>query len=896
MTSAELSSSQTGSRAPGQGPDTGLPTQRIFDEIATGVAVAEADGTFIWANPAYCRTVGYSLEELLDLDFVSLTHPEDRAENLALVKSLLAGERDSFVLEKRYVTRSGDHAWVRATVSLVRATAARSTQLVATTEDISAQKTAEARLEQNQALLRIAGRVARVGGWAIDADGSLHWSDEIYALLGYPLGQTPSLEASLGHYAPGSRDEVTEAIERCLADGTPFDLELMAHNVDGEKMWARAVGEPEWGADDEVTRVQGALIDITRRKQAELESQDLAERLTTTLESITDSFYTLDTEWRFTYLNQRAQEVLQRDATSLLGRSLWEELPAVVGSPLDEAYRRAVATGRTVVVDEYYYPPLETYFELNIYPSRQGLAVYFRDVTAQRASRLALKEREAKLEELAELLHKAQDAIIVRDLDHRVTFWNDSAERIFGWTADEAAGERVFELLGLDLEAYHESHRQLLQEGTWFGEVVKKARDGREQVLEARWTLVRDDEGRPESVLQIDTDITERKRLEQQFLRSQRMESIGTLAGGVAHDLNNALLPVVVSAQMLQDEELSSEGRQVLDIIESSAQHGADLVKQLLSFARGVDGRRVPVGLPELVAEVGRISTDTFPKNIEVHTDIPEDVGPVMGDPTQLRQVLVNLCVNARDALDGEGTITITAREEALEVLHSTSNGDPRTGRYVTLTVSDDGPGMSAEVASKIFDPFFTTKSQGEGTGLGLSTSSVIVESHGGFMELDTEPGVGTAFKVHLPVDEQAVEEHVPEAVEAKPGADELILVVDDEQLVLDTTQLVLERLGYRVLLADNGDRAVELVREHHDEVAAVLTDLMMPGMDGAEMTRRIRALQPELPVVAMSGLVTSESAEEAMAAGASRVLLKPFTTETVAAAISETVASSVTS
>jgi PAS domain S-box-containing protein len=752
-------------------PATSLPLGRMLEEIATGVAVAELDGSFDWANPAFRRTVGYTLEELRARDFVSLTHPDDRAENLRLVDELLAGERDSFVLEKRYVTKGGDDAWVRATVSLLHADDGRPTRLVATTEDISAQKAAEARLEENRALMKIAGRVGRVGGWAIDADGSLHWSDEIHELLGYPVGQTPPLPESIDLYLPGSRERVAAALDACVADGTPFDLELHARNARGEEIWARAVGEPQWGPDGTVERVQGAFIDITRRKRAERESQ-----------------------------------------------------------------------------------------------------------------------------ELSELIHKAQDAIVVRDLDHRVTFWNDSAERIFGWTAPEAMGQRVPDLLGVDHEAYRQAHDQLLRDGTWFGEVEKAARDGREQILEARWTLVRDGEGRPEAVLQIDTDITERKRLEEQFLRSQRMESIGTLAGGVAHDLNNALLPVVVSAQMLSEEELTAEGQQLLDIIEGSAQHGSELVKQLLSFARGVDGQRVSIALADLVAEVGRISTDTFPKNIAVHVDIPPDVAPVMGDPTQLRQVLVNLCVNARDVLVDGGTITLSARQERLEVLPGPGQDAPVSGPYVTLTVEDDGPGMSPEVMGKIFDPFFTTKEQGEGTGLGLSTSAVIVESHGGFIEVDSEEGVGSAFMVHLPVDESGAETTAPEATEAPRGSGELVLVVDDEQLVLDTTRLALERLGYRVVTAGDGARAVALLAEHGDEVAIALTDLMMPDMDGAETTRRLRQLRPDLPVVATSGLVTSESSEEAMAAGAGRVLLKPYTTETLATAISEAIAASPTS
>ena len=333
--------------------------RRVFDEVATGIAVADTDGRFLRVNPAYCRTVGYSADELAHMDFVSLTHPDDRAANLEWVEELLTGRRDSFVIEKRYVHRSGEPVWVRATVSLLRDDEGRPAQLVATTEDIASQKATERRLEESQSLLRIAGAVGRVGGWAIDAGQTNHyWSEEVHDILGYP--EIPPLDEAFRIYAPGDREEVAAAVEACLTDGTPFDLELRARRGDGQPLWARVVGEPLYAPDGSIVRIQGALMDVTERRRAELETERLADRLTTTLESITDSFYTLDTHWRFTYLNRRAQEVLQRDAADVVGRSIWEVFPAVVGSDLEEAYRRAMREERTVVLDEYHYPPLDT--------------------------------------------------------------------------------------------------------------------------------------------------------------------------------------------------------------------------------------------------------------------------------------------------------------------------------------------------------------------------------------------------------------------------------------------------------------------------------------------------------------------------------------------------------
>lgn len=870
-----------------QGLEDVLPLRRLVEGLSTGIAVTDIDGRYLWANPVYCRTVGYSQQELATLDFVTLTDPLDRPANLKLIEQLRSGQRDSFVMDKRYVTKQGTDVWVRVRGSLLHDDDGRPAQLVAATEDISAQKVAEERLAENQALLRIAGETGRVGGWAIDADRTLHWSDEMYELLGYPMGETPPLWETIDLYTPDSRELVSEAIERCFAEGAPFDLELSINTTHGQQLWAHVVGEPQYGQDGSIERIQGAFFDVSERKRAQDKVHELNERLITTLESISDAFFTLDTEWRFSYLNGRAQEVLERDACSLIGHDVWEMFPELLGTEAEEAYRRAMRTQRTEVLDEYYYPPLDAYFQVNAYPSEQGLAVYFRDVTAQRDARVALQEREARLAELAALLDEAQDSIMVRDLEGRVRFWNDSAKRIFGWTAQEARGHSVVELLGIDGEAYRRATEQLLEKGTWFGEFVKHTKDGREITVEARWTLVRDEEDAPDSVLHIDTDITERKRLEQQFLCAQRMESIGTLASGVAHDLNNALLPVVVSSDLLGDEQLSDQGRQLLVAARAGAQHGIDLVRQLLSFARGVDGRRMRVSVPDLIAEVSRISTDTFPKGITVETHIPPGISPVLGDPTQLRQVLVNLCVNARDALSEGGTITVSARNDNLEILAGSGDAAPTSGRYVTFCVEDDGPGMPPDVVSRIFDPFFTTKPQGQGTGLGLPTCAAIVQSHGGLIEVESRPGVGTTFKVHLPVDETATEPADPASREPVRGDGELVLVVDDEELVRDTTRLVLEKYGYRVLVAEGGDDALELLTRE-EEIAVVLTDLMMPGISGVETIQRLRRRQSDLPVVATSGAATTQTTEAALHAGASRVLLKPFTAETITAAIAD--------
>src|SRR5262249_46844327 len=275
-------------------------------------------------------------------------------------------------------------------------------------------------------------------------------------------------------------------------------------------------------------------------------------------------------------------------------------------------------------------------------------------------------------------------------------------------------------------------------------------------IVESQWTLVSDDAGQPKSILIVNTNISEKKKMEAQFLRTQRMDSIGTLAGGIAHDLNNVLAPILMSVEMLKEKFKDDQSRRMLTILESSAKRGADMVKQVLTFARGVDGERVLLQTRHLIKEVTKIMGETFPKTIQVKSNVSEKLWTIMGDATQLHQVLLNLAVNARDAMPDGGTITVTAENTSLEQIPEQKNFDAKPGFYVVIKVSDSGTGIPPEVIDKIFEPFFTTKEMGKGTGLGLSTVLGIVKSHGGFVQVETEINKGTTFLVYLPASEAA--------------------------------------------------------------------------------------------------------------------------------------------
>jgi signal transduction histidine kinase/CheY-like chemotaxis protein len=375
-------------------------------------------------------------------------------------------------------------------------------------------------------------------------------------------------------------------------------------------------------------------------------------------------------------------------------------------------------------------------------------------------------------------------------------------------------------------------------------------------------------------------DLTERKKLEQQFLRNQRMESIGTLASGIAHDLNNILAPIMLSIGVLKMKITDRACQELLSSLNASAERGADMVRQILSFARGVEGRKITVQLKHIIHDVKKIIQDTFPKNIRVEVLLPQDLWPIEGDPTQIHQVLLNLCVNARDAMPHGGVIKLAAENLRLDEHYAALNPEARAGTYICLQVEDNGTGMPPEIMDKIFDPFFTTKEIGKGTGLGLATSQGIIKSHGGFIQVFSEVGKGTTFKIHLPAQVAASDETAAETDLARlRGNGELILVVDDEVIVREVIQDTLLSYGYRVLLAADGAEALAVYARQAGEIAVVLTDMMMPVMDGLALAQVLHKMNPRLPIIGASGLAAGDRVQGENPA-IKYFLSKPYTAE----------------
>ncbi len=489
------------------------------------------------------------------------------------------------------------------------------------------------------------------------------------------------------------------------------------------------------------------------------------------------------------------------------------------------------------------------------------------------------KQAEQKILEQAALLDVATDAIFVQDIENHISFWNKGAEHLYGWLEKEALGKKANKLLSKSLRLTVENQKIILQEGKWSGELHQLTKSGQKIIVFSRQTLMRDETEQPKSILVVNSDITEKKLFEAQFLRAQRLESIGTLASGIAHDLNNALAPVLMIAELLEIKNPDPQSQMLLAELKNSAKRGANLVKQVLFFARGIEGQRTTIQARHLLLEIKQIAERTFPKSIKIYTDISPTLWTVHADATQLHQVLMNLAINARDAMPDGGTLSICAENLFIDEHYARMNLDALVGPYIAITVSDTGMGMSSEILDKIFEPFFTTKEVGKGTGLGLSTVMGIIKSHSGFVKVYSEVDQGSRFKMYLPSKEGS-ETQLIESLKMLTGHGELIFVVDDEASIREITKMTLEAHNYKVLVAGDGIEALAVYAQHKHEIDIVLIDMMMPEMDGLSAIRVLQKINSQVKIIAVSGLSSSDKVATAMGSGIKTFLPKPYTTQ----------------
>lgn len=877
----------------------------IFATAITGIAIARTTGEILLANPALCKMLGYSEDELCAMRFQDITHPDDFSENMRLVGEILSGKRENFVLEKRYQKKNGDLLWVRLSVASTLTIEKFPAGIFAVIEDISQRKALEDQLKLNENMLSMAGQMAHLGGWRLDLPAErVVWSDEVCAIHEVPFGTAPKVDEAIQFYAPEWRNMISEKVALCIEAGAAFDEELQIITSTGRQVWVRALGRAEYDVSGKIACVQGAFQDITEkkalesiltqrhqhfnefanampvvvwtanpdgqldygnklfseytglshseivtgqrwmhavynddaesalntwnesvstgclyltefrirrhdgqyrwhlvravpiratdtriikwygtaidihdRKVSEANAQQLAARLAITLESITDAFMTVDRNWKFTFINSEAERLLRRNRDDLKGKDLWEEFPGSIGSAFEKYYRMAMTEGGKVSFQEFY-SPLNTWFSVNVYPSREGLAIYFQNVNVRR-------QTEEHLKLLETCVAHMNDIVVITEAEPqdepgpRILFVNDAFVQRTGYTREEVMGKSPRFLQGPNTQrpALQRMREAMKKWQPMRTELINYTKSGEEFWLDIDLVPVANDAGWYTHWVAVERDISERKRVEMELARIGELERAQQLAelanqtksrflATMSHEIRTPISGVIGMVEVLHQTSLKGHQVEMVDIIRYSAQSLLGIIDDILDFSKIEAGKLeldiAPLNLFELVKSVcAMLDRFAINKNVEltyfVDPRLPESL---LGDDLRLRQVLINLVNNAIKFSSGSNLPGRVNLRIELLVMESNSIS-------LTFRVIDNGIGMSRDTIARLFNPFVqadasTTRHFG-GTGLGLTISRHLVELMGGELSVESEPARGSAFKVALTLDT------LPASLQEKP-------------------------------------------------------------------------------------------------------------------------------
>lgn len=853
--------------------------ETLTDAHGDPLWLIDAEGIIRGSNRALSASGRIPHDAFVGSRFDLWALPDDRCVLIAEFERALAGETRRF----RTAGSSGDDAGRAEVIYSPVRVDGEVVAVLAHAAPIAEMEERERHQREADDLLRIAGELASFGAWSVEGESQvLRLTPEAGRILGVEADAPLTVADAIDVFGLINGEEIAEAIAACFQHGTPVNFQSEITRLDGQQRVFRVLGEAIPAPPGQPVRVvHGAIWDVTSAVQAQEREAELQQRLDATLDSIEDGLLFLDTSWRITYANAKVEQLIRRPIAEVIGRSLWECFPELADSELEVAYQRTAREKLRTTVRTYD-EPNRAWFDVTAYPTATGIALFIRDVTVDESRRREMLAAQRRVAEQAALIDAARDAMIVRTIDEVILYWNHAAETLYGLRAEEVIGKRVRDVIPIDVDDFERCTAITIADGHWSEERPVVTHDGRSLVVDFRWQLLYDKDGRPDRIFSVDTDVTEWRKQENMRARATRMESLGTFAGGIAHDLNNVLTPILMSIQLLESGEQDATRLELLSTMEAAAKRGADMIQQVLSFARGVDGRRERVSIEELMEEVRRFAADSLPADIVFRVELDDDVPDTMGDATQLIQVLTNLVANARDAMPEGGALTLSASTLLLEDEFSAEMFRLEPGRYVVVDVIDTGHGMSAEVQEKIFEPFYTTKSVGKGTGLGLASSLAIVRSHGGTIRVYSEPDEGTRFSVVLPVvvgEPRAARRGLLPTRQLPQGHGERILIVDDDETIRLIASRTLENYGYRTTTAENGRVAIDIVESDDSDIALVLTDMMMPVMDGAATTAYLEEHHPEIPVIAASGLTSPGGASRTAGMGIAAFLPKPYTT-----------------
>ncbi|MFZ5769895.1 MAG: PAS domain S-box protein [Thermodesulfobacteriota bacterium] len=869
----------------------------VLEHTHMMAAYLDVHFNFIWVNRAYAQTCRQDPDFFPGKNHFAL-YPHE--ENQAIFQRVADTGEPFFVAAKPFEfpdqPERGVTYWDWSLVP-TRDAAGSIAGLVFTLAEVTSRVRAEMALRQSEALLNATQRLTRMGGWEWDVERqAMFWTEEVYRIHDLPPGKVASGSAelvarSLECYDPEDRPVIVAAFQRCASEGQPYDLEFPFTPCSGGRIWVRTVAEAVMKAG-KVVRVIGNIMDITERRNAEMALRDSEERYRLLFESM-DSAFALheiirdDTgspcNYRFLEVNPAFERMTGLAVRELIGRTVLDVLPGIESFWI-ERYGQVVDSGQTMHFESYS-RELDKYYAVTAYcPRPEQFAVFCMDISDR-------KRAEADRERLLSAIEQSGEIIVITDAAGAIQYVNPAFERATGYSREEAVGRnpRILKSGRQDAAFYADMWRVISGGGNWQGRLINKRKDGTLFIEEATISPVRDAEGRIINYVAVKRDITEhlriheeKARLEAQFQQSQKLESVGRLAGGVAHDLNNLLSPILGYGEMLLEEFSEGDLRKTdMEEIVKAGKRARDLVRQLLALSRKQVMEFKDIDLNSVLAQFEKLLRRTIREDIAINIRSAPSLPLIRGDIGQLEQVIMNLAVNAQDAMPRGGRLTIETERVEVDEAYAGEKPGMTAGVYVRLMISDSGCGMDSETLAHMFEPFFTTKAKEEGTGLGLATVYGIVKQHGGSIWVYSEAGKGSTFKLYFPVAGEpgmAQRAGAADAAAMDMRGSETILLVEDNEQVRNLARTILSRRGYALLIARDGSDALDILDRHEGQLHLLLTDVIMPGMSGRELFDRLAGRYPEMKVLYMSGYTDNVIAHRGVLEAGVNFIQKPFT------------------
>jgi len=865
---------------------------QIYKTLHTGICLMDVDSKLVEVNDAFCNIFGYSRSEMIGMAFFRLSSSEHTPYLKAIFESFISS--DTEIPNELYVRRKdGVKIIIKISAGLLTREDGQRF-VVSSIEDITEQKISEQALEESEENYRRIVETASEGLWVIDEEGYITFSNRRMSEM---LGR--SVEDIIGTplqdlIDPEEKENLQIYLYRWkLGIEEPQDLKF--RKLNGSVLWGIVNTSSIFDEYGKFTGALGMLTDITERKFAEEQLKSSQQKLKHHIESTPLAAIEFDMSFKIVSWNPASEKIFGFSKEEAIGKHVRMLIPNTewqrVYNEWTDLFQKHTGSVNTFANLRKSGEEIQcNWYSTSLVDNAGntiGIAALAEDITEKMLAEKALIESQKSLTAIFESIDAA---VISIDYDLKIAMFNKAGQTIFGYSQDEIIGMSFDILLPEDSQQSHiediinfssgsATTLKVSDEKSFFG--LRK--DGTSFPVEASISKLMVG-GKPLMVILLN-DITERKKTQEQMLRTQRMESIGLLASGIAHDMNNILTPIMMSLELLKEIVHGEEGFERIQTINKSTRRAKNLIQQLLAFARGKSEQQIPVNLRRLILELINFMKETFPRSIELDAKIPKNLPFILGDPTQIHQVLMNLCVNAHDAMPEGGRLCISSEKTMLSEAEAKQYIDAKAGGYTKISVQDTGTGIAPEHLGKIFEPFFTTKQHGKGSGLGLAMTYTIVHNHGGFITVDSQEKLGTAFDVYFPLLQDDQHPDLDEIdAEAPEGNGEIILVVDDEKEIRDVTAKILSANGYIPFCATDGSQAVAMYVEHKDMINAVILDMMMPVMDGFATIRALKNINPKVKILCVSGLVDTESISKHSDIGQNvkGILTKPYNSESL--------------